>query len=68
VVIGDDDKVHIEHAADFYRALPKGERVVIPGTSHGLMVEKPGLCNQIILEFLMTDPVETLAPIRRAAA
>ncbi len=39
---------------------------VIPGTSHGLLVEKPALCNTIIAGFLTTDPVPTRAPIRRA--
>ena len=68
VMIGDVDEVSIEHAADFYRALPKGELAVIPGTPHGLMAEKPTLCNQVILDFQIADPVETFAPIRRAAA
>lgn len=68
VMVGDDDEVILEHAAEFYRALTKGEFAVIPGTSHGLMAEKPHLCNQIILDFLMNDPVETFAPIRRATA
>jgi hypothetical protein len=40
---------------------------VVPGTSHGLLVEKPGLCNLIITEFFTKDPVATFAPIRRAA-
>jgi hypothetical protein len=43
------------------------ERAVVPGTSHGLLVEKPALCNLLITEFLTKDPVETFAPIRRAA-
>jgi len=42
--------------------------MVVPGPSHGLLVETPDLCNSRILEFLTTDPVPTLAPIRRAAA
>jgi hypothetical protein len=49
-----------------YSGLPDAERAVIPGTSHGLLVEKPALCNTIILDFLANDPVRTLAPIRRA--
>jgi pimeloyl-ACP methyl ester carboxylesterase len=46
--------------------LPDGELAVIPGTSHGLLVEKPELCNAIMLDFLTNDPVPTMAPIRRA--
>jgi hypothetical protein len=34
-------------------------------TSHELLVEKPALCNTIIVDFLATDPVPTMAPIRR---
>jgi hypothetical protein len=41
-------------------------RRVVPGTSHGLLVEKPELCNLLITEFLTSDPAPTLAPIRRA--
>ena len=65
VMIGDDDEVRLEHAIDTYRALPAGELVVVPGTSHGLLVEKPDLCNRIIIEFLTTDPITTLAPLHR---
>ncbi len=66
VMVGDDDQVLLEHTLAFYRALPRGELAVVPGTSHGLFVEKPGLCNQILLDFLTRDPVATIAPIRRA--
>lgn len=38
----------------------------MPGTSHGLLAEKPELCNTMILDFLTTNPVPTMAPIRRA--
>jgi len=41
---------------------------IVPGTSHFLLQEKPALCNAIILDFLSTDPVSTVAPIRRAPA
>jgi pimeloyl-ACP methyl ester carboxylesterase len=66
VMIGDDDEVTLEHAVEFYRALPNGELAIVPGTSHGLLVEKPSLCNQIMIEFMTSDPIQTLAPIRRA--
>ena len=65
VMIGDDDQVTLEHALQFYRALPRGELAIVPGTSHGLLVEKTELCNRILLEFLLQEPVETRAPIRR---
>jgi hypothetical protein len=56
----------LEDAIALYRSPPDGELAVVPGTSHGLLVEKPALCNTIIVEFLTTDPVRTMAPIRRA--
>jgi pimeloyl-ACP methyl ester carboxylesterase len=47
VMVGDDDEVTLEHAIELYRGLPDAELAVIPGTSHGLLVEKPALCNTI---------------------
>lgn len=66
IMIGDDDEVRLEHATAMYRSLPNAEFAVVPGTSHGLLVEKPALCNMIIAEFLTNDPVPTFAPVRRA--
>jgi len=66
VMVGDDDEVTLEHALDFYQGLPNGELAIIPSTSHGLLVEKPELCNRIMVDFLTLDPVTTYAPIRRA--
>lgn len=66
VMIGDDDEVALEHGIALYRALPDAELAVIPGTSHGLLVEKPDHCNTIISDFLTNDPAPTFAPIRRA--
>ena len=66
VMIGDDDEVRLAHAIELYRSLPDSELAIIPGTSHGLLVEKPMLCNRLIIDFLKMDPVPTMAPIRRA--
>jgi pimeloyl-ACP methyl ester carboxylesterase len=66
VMISDDDEVRLEHAIAMYRALPDAELAVVPGTSHGLLPEKPELCNHLIIDFLARDPVPTFAPIRRA--
>lgn len=68
VMVGDDDEVRLEHAVAMYRAIPDAELMVVPGTSHGLLVEKPDLCNNVILEFLTEDPVPTMAPIRRRSS
>ena len=66
VMVGDDDEVRLEHAVAMYHGIPDAELIVVPGTSHGLLVEKPDLCNNVILQFLIEDPVPTMAPIRRA--
>jgi pimeloyl-ACP methyl ester carboxylesterase len=66
VMIGDDDEVTLEHAIAMFRGLPDAELAVVPGTSHGLLHEKPELCNTLIVGFLTTDPVPTIAPVRRA--
>jgi pimeloyl-ACP methyl ester carboxylesterase len=67
LMFGDDDEVRLEHAIALYRALPDAELAIIPGTSHGLLVEKPQLCNAVIVDFLTHDAVPTFAPIRRAS-
>jgi pimeloyl-ACP methyl ester carboxylesterase len=65
-MVGDDDEVTLEHAIATYRAIPNAELAVVPGTSHGLLVEKPDLVNAMLLDFLTQEPVATLAPIRRS--
>jgi hypothetical protein len=46
--------------------LPPGHPRSYSGNGHGLLVEKPTLCNTIIVDFLTTDRVPTMAPIRQA--
>ena len=65
-MVGDDDEVRLEHALTMYRSVPNAELAIVPGTSHGLLHEKPELCNRLIMEFMTSPPVQTLAPIRRA--
>ena len=66
IMVADDDEVGVEHAIAMCRSMPDAELAVVPGTSHGLLVEKPGLCNLLMTEFLTKDPIQTFAPIRRA--
>lgn len=68
IMVADDDQVRFAHAIAMYRSMPDAELAVVPGTSHGLLVEKPELCNLLITEFLVKDPVQTFAPIRRAVS
>ena len=66
VMAGDDDVIKHEHTISLYEALPLGQLAIIPGTSHGLVKEKPALMMANILQFLedLTYPV-TRQPIRR---
>lgn len=65
-MFGDDDEVRLEHAIAFSRNVPNCELAIIPGTSHGLLLEKPAFCDRLIIDFLTNDPVFTMAPRRRA--
>jgi pimeloyl-ACP methyl ester carboxylesterase len=67
VMASDDDIITLEHTLALYRAIPISELAVVPGTSHFLTQENAPLCNTIIAEFLSTDPLSTIAPMRRAA-
>ncbi len=66
VVFSDDDLMTPAHAVEMYDALPNAELAIVPGTSHFLTQEKPQLVNELVLDFLTNDPVQTVAPIRRA--
>lgn len=66
VMAGDDDMVSAEHTLLLYRSIADSELAVVPGTSHALIIEKPGLCNRIMIDFLTKDPAATFMPIRRA--
>jgi pimeloyl-ACP methyl ester carboxylesterase len=58
VMVGDDeDQIPIEHTLAFRAGLPRSQLAIVPGTGHGLLMEKPDFCNQIITDFL-TEPVE----------
>ncbi|MBB5908316.1 alpha/beta fold hydrolase [Actinoalloteichus hymeniacidonis] len=67
VMTGDDDIVALEHLLALYRAVPRAELAVVPGTSHTLLQEKPAFCTRVITDFLTLDPVPTMIPIRRSS-
>ncbi len=55
VLLGDRDLISLEHAAAMRRALPDAQVGVVPGATHGLPMEKPGLTSRLVLEFLGED-------------
>ena len=66
LMAGDDDVISHAHTVELFEALPLGQLAIVPGTSHILPKEKPGLVNLLITEFLedLSYPV-TRMPIRR---
>jgi pimeloyl-ACP methyl ester carboxylesterase len=55
VLAGDDDLVTPEHAAAITAAIPDAQLAIIPGASHTSPIEKPGLVNRILLDFLADE-------------
>ena len=67
VMAGDDDIVELGHTRALYESLPAGELAVIPGASHLVVLEKPGVVARVIDDFLgSTWPPATMMPFRRA--
>jgi pimeloyl-ACP methyl ester carboxylesterase len=62
VMQGDDDAVRLEHSVEVAKALPNAQLAVVPGASHGLPLEKPGLVNQLLLDFLADEQTPKLIP------
>ena len=66
VMAGDDDVVKHSHSIELYELLPLGQLAIVPGTSHGLVKEKPAMVTSLIRDFLSDQsyPI-TRQPIRR---
>lgn len=66
VLVGDDDVVSHAHTVSMYEGLPLGQLSIIPGSSHGVLKEKPGLVSAVISHFLsdLSYPI-TKMPMRR---
>jgi len=54
-MFADDDEVEFDHIGVMHRALPDAQLAIVPDTGHGLLADKPELCNTMIIEFL-TEP------------
>ena len=52
VIAGDHDFTSIEDTTEIYRALPRGQLLILPSTGHGTFSERPELVNLAIREFL----------------
>jgi pimeloyl-ACP methyl ester carboxylesterase len=53
VMVGDgDDEIPKTHTVALYEALPDAQLAVLPGTGHGLPLDKPDLFNRLVVDFL----------------
>lgn len=60
IMAGDDDLVAVEHLEAMRTTLPDGQLAIVPGTSHGLPLEKPELVSRLIFDFLSDEQAEKL--------
>jgi pimeloyl-ACP methyl ester carboxylesterase len=51
----DRDLITLEHTIELFRAIPKAQLCIVPGSSHGLVVEKPRVVAQAVLDFLADE-------------
>jgi pimeloyl-ACP methyl ester carboxylesterase len=67
IMASDDENFSFDHTTSMYEGIPQGQLAIVPGTSHFLVKEKPGLVQAIIKDFLsdLTPPI-TRVPVRRA--
>jgi pimeloyl-ACP methyl ester carboxylesterase len=52
VCAGEHDVVRPDHTAELARAIPGAQVWIVPGASHGAMIERPDLVNPKVLAFL----------------
>lgn len=66
VLAGDDDVIDHHHTVELFEALPLGQLAIVPGASHIVIKDKPGMTQALIAEFLedLSYPV-TRMPMRR---
>jgi pimeloyl-ACP methyl ester carboxylesterase len=60
VLASDDGGMPLTHLAEVQRALPDCQIAVVPGTSHGLTLEKPHIVNALIQDFLADEQAPKL--------
>lgn len=63
IMQGDGDWVRVEHSAELARTISDAQLAVVPGTSHALPLEKPGLVNTLLLDFLTDEQITRMLPV-----
>jgi len=59
IMAGDRDVIALEHTIEMFRAIPKAQLCIVPGSSHALILEKPLFVVQAILDFLANEGRQT---------
>ena len=57
VCAGEHDVVRREHTLALAEAIPTARSWIVPGASHGAMLERPDLVNSRVLDFLAREPL-----------
>ena len=57
ICAGEHDVVRLDHTLALAAAIPTAESWIVPGASHGAMLERPDLVNPRVLAFLARDPL-----------
>ena len=55
IITGDRDIITFEHTVELFRAIPKAQLCIAPGSSHFLVSEKLRFVTQTILDFLADE-------------
>jgi pimeloyl-ACP methyl ester carboxylesterase len=53
IAAGDHDMIREDHTRALTAAIPGARLWIVPGASHGAMLEKPDLVNRVVLDFLL---------------
>lgn len=53
VMAGDRDFVRLDHTVTLFQSIPQAQLCVVPGTTHGLIWEKPKLVSRLVADFLL---------------
>ncbi len=52
VMVGDHDLIKHEHSLLLFRSLPNSQLCIVPGSTHGVVIDHPDYANKIITDFL----------------
>jgi pimeloyl-ACP methyl ester carboxylesterase len=51
VMAGDHDLIKHEHSLALFRALPNSQLCIVPGSTHGVVIDRPDYANKVIADF-----------------